>query len=80
VRSSLKRSIRDFGSIQRDDGEPDLFIHISGLADFRSGLEQGARVEFEIGTDARKGKPCAINVKSYLGGFKDGNQGNNFIR
>ena len=55
--------MRGFGFITRDDGEPDAFVHFSALADPRDCLVQGGRVEFDLGTDARNGKPCAINVR-----------------
>ena len=57
--------IKGFGFIERDDDSPDVFIHVSGFAvkpghDFNP---EGARVEFEIGTNRRTGEPCAINVR-----------------
>ena len=58
--------MRGFGFIQRDDGEGDVFVHFSGLADPRDCLVQGGRVEFDLGVDQRKGKTCATNVKVIL--------------
>ena len=54
---------RGFAFIQRDDGQGDVFAHFSALADPRDYLAQGARVSFEMGTDERKGKPCAKNIR-----------------
>jgi CspA family cold shock protein len=54
--------MKGFGFIQRDDGQPDAFVHISaveraGLA----GLNEGDRVEFELEVD-RRGKTAAVNL------------------
>ena len=54
-----------FGFIERDDGDRDVFLHVSGFAE-RIALNsnpEGSRVEFEIGTNPRSGKPCAVNVR-----------------
>jgi cold shock protein len=55
-------AMKGFGFIQRDDGQPDAFVHISaveraGLA----GLNEGDRLEFEIEVD-RRGKHAAVNL------------------
>ena len=45
-----------FGFIQRDDGQPDAFVHISAVE--RAGmptLNEGDRLEFELEVD-RRGK------------------------
>jgi len=52
---------KGFGFITPDDSEEDLFVHhseikMSGYAS----LEEGQRVEFEVG-QGKKG-PCATNV------------------
>ena len=57
---------RGYGFIQRDDDAPDVFIHINAFAEKtgdRTFNPHGVRVEFEIGTNGRTGKPCAINVR-----------------
>jgi CspA family cold shock protein len=52
-----------FGFIQRDDGGPDIFVHVRSLQ--RSGLEtlsEGARVSFELQPDRRGRRDQAANV------------------
>ena len=55
-------SQKGFGFIQRDDGQPDAFVHISAVerAGLR-GLEEGDRLEFELEADQR-GKTAAVNL------------------
>lgn len=51
-------SEKGFGFIKPDDGDKDLFVHITGIV---SGpLNEGDMVEFEVG-EGQKG-PCAVNV------------------
>ncbi len=52
---------KGFGFIAPDDGGDDLFVHHSEIKanGFRA-LEEGQKVEFEVG-QGRKG-PCATNV------------------
>lgn len=57
-------SMKGFGFITRDDGQPDAFVHISaversGLA----GLNEGDRIEFDLEVD-RRGKYSAVNLSS----------------
>ncbi len=57
-------SMKGFGFIQRDDGQPDAFVHISAVE--RSGLgslNEGDRVKFDIEVDNR-GKNSAVNLSS----------------
>ena len=57
-------SMKGFGFIQRDDGQPDAFVHISAVE--RAGiptLNEGDRLEFEIEVD-RRGKYAAVNLQS----------------
>ena len=52
------------GFIQRDDGQPDAFVHISAVE--RGGmtsLNEGDRLEFELEVD-RRGKYAAVNLTS----------------
>ena len=52
-----------FGFIQRDDGQPDAFVHISAVE--RAGiptLNEGDRLEFELEVD-RRGKYAAVNLQ-----------------
>jgi CspA family cold shock protein len=52
---------RGFGFITPDTGGADIFFHVSAL---REGDEIGIgkAVRFEIGTDAKSGKPKATSV------------------
>ena len=55
-------SMKGFGFITRDDGEPDAFVHISAVE--RSGLSElneGDKLEFELEVD-RRGKYSAVNL------------------
>jgi CspA family cold shock protein len=46
---------RGFGFIKPDDGGPDTYVHASGLRARGTfdDLQEGERVEFEMGTDPR---------------------------
>ena len=55
--------MKGFGFIQRDDGQPDAFVHISAVE--RAGmptLNEGDRLEFELEVD-RRGKHAAVNLQ-----------------
>ncbi|MBW6531224.1 cold-shock protein [Sphingomonas citri] len=57
-------AMKGFGFIQRDDGQPDAFVHISAVE--RAGmptLNEGDRLQFEIEVD-RRGKYAAVNLSS----------------
>ncbi|MEG3176448.1 cold-shock protein [Sphingomonas sp. RB3P16] len=57
-------AMKGFGFIQRDDGQPDAFVHISAVE--RGGmtsLNEGDRLEFELEVD-RRGKMAAVNLTS----------------
>ena len=57
-------AMKGFGFIQRDDGQPDAFVHISAVE--RAGmptLNEGDRLQFEIEVD-RRGKYAAVNLES----------------
>jgi CspA family cold shock protein len=57
-------AMKGFGFIQRDDGQPDAFVHISAVE--RAGLgtlNEGDRVKFDIEVDNR-GKNSAVNLSS----------------
>ncbi|WP_167073944.1 cold-shock protein [Sphingomonas vulcanisoli] len=55
-------AMKGFGFIQRDDGQPDAFVHISAVE--RAGmstLNEGDRLQFELEVD-RRGKMAAVNL------------------
>ena len=63
-------SMKGFGFIQRDDGQPDAFVHISAVE--RAGmptLNEGDRLEFELEVDRRgktcRGEPAADQLRIY---------------
>jgi CspA family cold shock protein len=51
---------KGYGFIKQDEGE-DIFVHVTGLAEGVTSLQDAERVEFEIG-QGRKG-PQAVDVK-----------------
>jgi CspA family cold shock protein len=56
-------AMKGFGFIQRDDGQPDAFVHISAVE--RAGiptLNEGDRLVFELEVD-RRGKTAAVNLQ-----------------
>jgi len=56
-------AMKGFGFIQRDDGQPDAFVHISAVE--RAcipTLNEGDRLEFELEVD-RRGKYAAVNLQ-----------------
>jgi cold shock protein len=58
-------AMKGFGFIQRDDGQPDAFVHISAVE--RAGmtsLNEGDRLEFELEVDNRRGKYAAVNLSA----------------
>lgn len=56
-------SMKGFGFIQRDDGQPDAFVHISAVERAgMSGLNEGDRLDFDLEVD-RRGKFAAVNLQ-----------------
>jgi CspA family cold shock protein len=56
-------AMKGFGFIQRDDGQPDAFVHISAVERAgMSSLNEGDRLEFELEVD-RRGKYAAVNLQ-----------------
>jgi CspA family cold shock protein len=56
-------AMKGFGFIQRDDGQPDAFVHISAVerANMPT-LNEGDRLQFELEVD-RRGKHAAVNLQ-----------------
>ena len=53
---------KGFGFISPDTGSEDLFVHHTEIKTTGyATLEEGQRVQFEIG-QGQKGRPCATNV------------------
>ena len=55
---------RGYGFIQPDNGEPDIFVHISAVE--RSGMQslsEGQKVSFDAVKDQRNGKVAAENLQ-----------------
>jgi CspA family cold shock protein len=56
-------AMKGFGFIQRDDGQPDAFVHISAVERAgMSSLNEGDRLSFELEVD-RRGKHAAVNLQ-----------------
>ena len=53
---------RAFGFIKRDDGQPDVFVHVTQLSGGMSELVPGDRVSFEV-EPGRNGKLQATAVR-----------------
>jgi CspA family cold shock protein len=57
-------AMKGFGFIQRDDGQPDAFVHISAVERAgMSNLNEGDRLDFELEVD-RRGKYAAVNLQN----------------
>jgi len=54
---------KGFGFISRDDGQAEIFVHISNCAEDIEELIQGQRVRFDEQISKRSGKPEAIAVE-----------------
>jgi cold shock protein len=54
---------KGYGFIAQDGGQPDVFVHYSEIegAGFRN-LEEGQRVEFEVGQGAKGPQATAVRV------------------
>jgi cold shock protein len=58
-------SQKGYGFIQPDDGEKDVFVHISAVE--RAGmnsLQEGQKVSFDIERDRRTGRSSATNLQA----------------
>ena len=57
-------SQKGYGFIQPDDGQKDVFVHISAVE--RAGLStlnEGQKVSFDVVADRRSGKSSADNLR-----------------
>jgi cold shock protein len=56
---------RGFGFIQPDDGDEDVFVHISAVerAGMRA-LNEGQKIAFDVVADRRTGKSSADNLQA----------------
>jgi CspA family cold shock protein len=58
-------SQKGFGFIQPDNGNQDVFVHISAVERAGlSGLDEGQKVTFDIVADRRTGKSSADNLRA----------------
>ena len=56
---------KGFGFIQPDDGDKDVFVHISAVE--RAGMQslsEGQKVSFDVVADRRTGKSAAENLRT----------------
>lgn len=56
---------KGFGFIQREDGQPDVFVHASAVERAgMSNLVEGQKLSFDVVTDSRSGKLAAANLQA----------------
>jgi len=56
---------KGFGFIQPDDGEPDVFVHITAVEKAgMTSLREGQKVQFDVVKDSRNGKSSASNLQA----------------
>ncbi len=58
-------STEGFGFIEQDDGQPDVFVHISAVE--RAGMRtivEGQKLSFDVVKDNRSGKSAAENLQA----------------
>ncbi len=56
---------RGFGFIEPSDGGPDVFVHVTAVE--KAGLPaltEGQKLNYEVQTDERSGKPAAANLSA----------------
>jgi CspA family cold shock protein len=58
-------SQKGFGFIQPENGDKDVFVHISAVERAGlSGLNEGQKVSYEVVADKRTGKASAENLRA----------------
>ncbi len=58
-------STKGFGFIAQDNGQPDVFVHISAVERAgMSSLVEGQKVHFDVVQDRRNGKNAAENLQA----------------
>jgi len=58
-------SQKGYGFIVQDDGNPDMFVHISAVE--RAGmhnLNEGQKISLDVQADPRNGKSAATNLQT----------------
>ena len=56
---------KGYGFIQRDDGGPDVFVHISAVERAgMQGLNEGQKVFFDVVANPKTGKSSADNLRT----------------
>ncbi|KXO72958.1 cold-shock protein [Brucella anthropi] len=54
---------KGFGFITPENGGSDVFVHVSGLLQAGGSLQDGQKVNYDIGQDRKTGKSKAENVR-----------------
>lgn len=58
-------SQKGFGFIQPENGDKDVFVHISAVERAgMSGLNEGQKISFDVVADRRSGKSSAENLRA----------------
>jgi CspA family cold shock protein len=56
---------KGFGFIQPDNGDSDVFVHISAVESAgMATLSEGQKISFDIVVDSRRGKSSAQNLRT----------------
>ncbi|TCT33013.1 cold-shock protein [Martelella mediterranea] len=56
---------KGFGFIEQDNGQPDVFVHISAVERAgMSSLAEGQKINFDVVKDERRGKSSAENLQA----------------
>lgn len=58
-------SVKGFGFIQPDNGDADVFVHISAVERAGMGnLAEGQKISYDLQRDPKRGKTSAENLKA----------------